>query len=74
MITHPRSSLRETKSSLKKSSFPSEMPVMKSVGVANRQSPTAYKASSTRIFSSLSFFLSFFLRFSLSFDDYNRIF
>ena len=35
----PRSSLTETKSSRKKSSFPAEMPLIKSVGVANGQSP-----------------------------------
>ena len=36
---YPRSSLTETKSSRKESSFPAEMPVKESVGVANRQSP-----------------------------------
>ena len=38
MITDPRSSLTETKSSRKESSFPAEMPLIKSVGAANRQS------------------------------------
>ena len=38
MITDPRSSLTETKSSRKESSFPTEMPLIKSVGAANRQS------------------------------------
>ena len=36
---YPRSSLTETKSSRKESSFPAEMPLIKSVGFANRQSP-----------------------------------
>ena len=36
---YPRSSLTETKSSRKESSFPAEMLLIKSVGVANRQSP-----------------------------------
>ena len=35
----PRSSLTETKSSRKKSSFPTEVPLIKSVGAANGQSP-----------------------------------
>ena len=35
----PRSSLTETKSSRKKSSFPAEMPLIKSVGAANGQLP-----------------------------------
>ena len=39
MITDPRSSLTETKSSRKESSFPAEMPLTKLTGVANRQSP-----------------------------------
>ena len=38
MITDPRSSFTETKSSRKESSFPAEMPLIKSVGAANRQS------------------------------------
>ena len=36
---YPRCSFTETKSSRKESSFPAEMPVKESVGVANRQSP-----------------------------------
>ena len=36
---YPRSSLTETKSSRKESSFPAEMPLTKSVGAADRQSP-----------------------------------
>ena len=39
LLVHPRSSLTETKSSRKKSSFPAEMPLIKSVGAANGQSP-----------------------------------
>ena len=39
MITDPRSSLAETKSSRKESIFPAEMTLIKSVGTANRQSP-----------------------------------
>ena len=39
MITDPRSSLTETKSSRKESSFPAKMPLIRSVGAANRQSP-----------------------------------
>ena len=39
MIRDPRSSLTETKSSRKESSFPPEMPLIKSVGAANLQSP-----------------------------------
>ena len=39
MITDPRSSLTETKSSRKESSFPAEMPLIKSVGAAYWQSP-----------------------------------
>ena len=35
----PRSSLTETKSSRKESSFPVEMPLIKSLGAANGQSP-----------------------------------
>ena len=35
----PRSSLTETKSSRKESSFPAEVALIKSVGAANRQSP-----------------------------------
>ena len=35
----PRSSLTETKSRRKESSFPAEMPLIKSVGAANQQSP-----------------------------------
>ena len=40
MIKDPRSSLTETKSSRKESSFPAEMPLLKSVGAAYWQSPT----------------------------------
>ena len=40
MITDPRSSLAETISSRKESSFPAEMPLIKSVGAANWRSPT----------------------------------
>ena len=40
MIKDPRSSLTETKSSRKESSFPAKMPLLKSVGAANWQSPT----------------------------------
>ena len=39
MITDPRSSLTETKSNRKESTFSAKMPVIKSVGAANRQSP-----------------------------------
>ena len=39
MITDSRSLLTETKSSRKESSFPAEMPLIKSILVANRQSP-----------------------------------
>ena len=39
MIMDPRSSLKETKSSRKESSFLAELPLIKSVGAANRQSP-----------------------------------
>ena len=39
MITDPRSSLTEELTSRKESSFPGEMPLIKSVGAANRQSP-----------------------------------
>ena len=39
MITNPLSSLTETKSSRKVSSFPAEMPLIKLIGAANRQSP-----------------------------------
>ena len=39
MIADPRSSLTETKSSGKESSFPAGMPLIKSVAAANRQSP-----------------------------------
>ena len=39
MITDPRSSLTETKSSRKESSLPAEMPLLKSVGAAYSQSP-----------------------------------
>ena len=35
----PRSSLTEMKSSQKESSFPAELPLIKSVGAAYRQSP-----------------------------------
>ena len=35
----PRSSLKKTKSSRKESSFPAELPLIKSVGAAIRQSP-----------------------------------
>ena len=38
MITDPRSLLTETKSSRKESSFPAEVPLIKSLGAANRQS------------------------------------
>ena len=40
MTTDPRSSFMETKSSRKESSFLDEMPLIKLVGAANRQSPT----------------------------------
>ena len=40
MTTDPRSSFMETKSSRKESSFLEEMPLIKLVGAANRQSPT----------------------------------
>ena len=40
MITNPRSSLTESKSSRKESSYSVEMLLIKSVGAANRQSPT----------------------------------
>ena len=40
MITDPRSSLTESKSSRKESSYSVEMSLIKSVGAANRQSPT----------------------------------
>ena len=40
MITNPRSSLTESKSSRKESSYSVEMPLIKSVEAANRQSPT----------------------------------
>ena len=36
-LRYPRSSLTETKSSRKESSFPAEMPLIKSVGLTNRQ-------------------------------------
>ena len=36
LITDPRSSLRETKSSRKESSFAAEMPLIKLIGEANR--------------------------------------
>ena len=39
MIADPLSSLTETKSSRKESSFPAEMPLIKSVAEAYRQSP-----------------------------------
>ena len=39
MITDLRSSLTETKPSRTESSFPAEMPLIKLVGVPNRQSP-----------------------------------
>ena len=39
MIADPRSSLTETKSSGEKSSLPTGMPLIKSAGAANRQSP-----------------------------------
>ena len=39
LLVDPRSSLTETKSSRKESSFPAEMPLIKSVGAANWQSP-----------------------------------
>ena len=39
LIRDPRSSLTETKSSRKESNFPAEMPLIKSVGAANLQSP-----------------------------------
>ena len=39
MITDPRSSITEELTSRKESSFPGEMPPIKSVGAANRQSP-----------------------------------
>ena len=39
MIRDPRSSLTETKSSRKDSNFPAEMPLIKSLGAANLQSP-----------------------------------
>ena len=40
MTTDPRSSFMETTSSRKESSFLDKMPLIKLVGVANRQSPT----------------------------------
>ena len=40
MITDPRSSLTESKSSRKESSYSVEVPLIKSGGAANRQSPT----------------------------------
>ena len=39
MIADPRSSLTETKTSRKESSFPAEKPLIKLIGVASRQSP-----------------------------------
>ena len=39
MIADPRSSLAETKSSRKESSFPAEIPLIKLIEAANRQSP-----------------------------------
>ena len=39
MITDPRSSLTETKSSRKESSFSAEMPLIKLAEAANLQSP-----------------------------------
>ena len=39
MITDPPSSLTEAKTSRKESSFSGEMPLIKSVGATNRQSP-----------------------------------
>ena len=41
MITDPRSSLTETKSSRKESSFPAEIPLTKSVWAVNRKSQVA---------------------------------
>ena len=41
MITVPRSTLTETKSSRKESSFPAEMSLTKSVGAVNRKSQVA---------------------------------
>ena len=44
-LTDPRSSLAETKSSQKESSFPTEMPLIKYIGAANLQSPVTARKS-----------------------------
>ena len=45
IITDPRSSLTKTKSSQRESSFLGEMPLIKSVGLANRQFPATPRKS-----------------------------
>ena len=45
IITDPRSSLTKTKSSQRESSFLGEMPLIKSVGLANRQLPATPRKS-----------------------------